>query len=363
MPDDTAIHRSASSEPRGPAGGLGVVVIGRNEGDRLARALAAVVAPGRTVVYADSGSRDGSPARARAIGAHVVELTSGPHTAARGRQAGVDELLRLHPGATLVQFIDGDCLVHREWLAAARRFLEENPRVAAVTGRRREERSAESFWSRLVDIDWDEPIGPSTIPGGDFLCRTDALREVGGWGTALIAGEDPDLGFRLVAAGWGVHRLPDEMASHDVAMRGFRAYWRRAVRSGYAFAEVGWRHRRGAGRGFLRLAAGCVFYAGVLPIAAVAAGLLWWPLVLIPALLYARYFLVTAWWCRRRGRSPALALTYAALNLLCKLAGLIGVLKYAVAALFGRGTGIIEYKSPAPVLSVPGGAQQGSSPR
>ena len=53
---------------------LGVVAIGRNEGERLRRCLNSVVGRGHTVVYVDSGSTDGSTELARELGADVVEL-------------------------------------------------------------------------------------------------------------------------------------------------------------------------------------------------------------------------------------------------------------------------------------------------
>ena len=57
-----------------------VVIIGRNEGERLVRCLESVRAmlgemPGTEMVYVDSGSTDGSVARALRFGAAVVELT------------------------------------------------------------------------------------------------------------------------------------------------------------------------------------------------------------------------------------------------------------------------------------------------
>src|SRR5947207_307333 len=53
---------------------LGVVVIGRNEGDRLRTCLSAVAGRNLPVVYVDSGSTDGSVATARGLGADVVAL-------------------------------------------------------------------------------------------------------------------------------------------------------------------------------------------------------------------------------------------------------------------------------------------------
>ena len=53
---------------------IGVVVIGRNEGDRLATCLASLAPLAVPVVYVDSGSTDGSVAVARKHGAEVIAL-------------------------------------------------------------------------------------------------------------------------------------------------------------------------------------------------------------------------------------------------------------------------------------------------
>ena len=65
---------------------VGVVVIGRNEGQRLVECLISVRAATRNVVYVDSGSTDNSVAAAKKIGVSVVflDLTK-PFTAARAR--------------------------------------------------------------------------------------------------------------------------------------------------------------------------------------------------------------------------------------------------------------------------------------
>ena len=68
---------------------IGIVAIGRNEGERLRACLRSVVGENRAVVYVDSGSTDGSVAMAREMGAEVVELDlSIPFTAARARNEG-----------------------------------------------------------------------------------------------------------------------------------------------------------------------------------------------------------------------------------------------------------------------------------
>src|SRR5688572_7667421 len=100
---------------------VGIIAIGRNEGERLRACIASVVGQGR-VVYVDSGSTDGSVEMARSMGADVVELDlSKPFTAARARNAGFERLSSLEPDAAFAQFIDGDCEVVNGWIDRAAR--------------------------------------------------------------------------------------------------------------------------------------------------------------------------------------------------------------------------------------------------
>jgi cellulose synthase/poly-beta-1,6-N-acetylglucosamine synthase-like glycosyltransferase len=256
-----------------------------------------------------------------------------------------------------VQFIDGDCVLDADWPGTAIAYLDENAKSAAVCGRRREEHPEESVYNRLIDIDWDIAPGPVPYIGGDALVRAEALDAVGGWDGSLIAGEEPDLCFRLADAGWAIHRLPVEQTLHDVAMRRFGEYWKRSVRSGHAYLQVGLRHRRGAGRGWLRMSGSILFYGAALPIAAVAGALLVWAIwgfgwmMLVPpvavAALYARLIAVMERSCLSRGSPRSLALRYAVLNTVCKVAGTIGMLRYLANRVRGDRSTIIEYKATA----------------
>ena len=155
---------------------VGIVVIGRNEGERLHRCLASVANTGCPVVYVDSGSTDGSLARGRSFGAETLELDrSQPFTAARGRNAGWRRLLELHPNLEFVQFVDGDCELADGWIAAAVRFAKQHSNVAVVCGRRREIDPARNIYHLWTDMEWDTPIGEAAHCGGDALVRTAAL--------------------------------------------------------------------------------------------------------------------------------------------------------------------------------------------
>jgi len=350
----TAAPEPASTEPAAPDPRVGAVVIGRNEGERLRACLTSVRHQIANVIYVDSGSRDGSPALAESLGVPVIRLdASQPFTAARGRQTGLDALRRRHPELDFVQFIDGDCVLQPGWLTAAREVLQTQSEVVAVCGRRRETRTRESFYSRLIDIDWDIPPGEVPYFGGDALCRAAAIDAVGGWSGELIAGEEPDLSFRLRAAGGQVWRLAREATLHDVMMSRLGQFWRRAERSGFAYAEVGYRHRTGFGRQWAVRAVTTTAYGLILPLLAVVAAFTWWPLVLLPILLWVRLLWTLTRACRRKGASLSTALAYAALNIVGKTAGGLGAVRWTLRALTGRRPALIEYKVVSPTSASP----------
>lgn len=342
-----AEHRPESTAADPPAD-LGAVAIGRNEGDRLVACLDSLVGRVGRVVYVDSGSTDGSVDRARARGVEVVELdTSIPFTAARARNAGLDRLLERDPGLRYVQFVDGDCEVVQGWLDRARGELEARPELAVACGRRRERHPEASVYNLLADLEWDTPVGDAESCGGDAMMRVGALREVGGFDPALIAGEEPDLCVRLRAEGWKVARLDAEMTRHDLAMTRFGQWWRRHVRAGHAFAEGALRHAGKPGRPWARQAISNGFWGLAWPAGCLALA---WPSGGWSLLGMLGYGVIAARSARgRRGRgAPA---GHAALfGLSCaasKFPQAIGQAKFAADRIAGRRGGLIEYKAPA----------------
>ena len=183
----------------------GVIVIGRNEGERLRRCLASVVEHTQHVVYVDSGSTDGSPALACALGTTVVDLDMAtPFTAARARNAGFRRLLGLAPDIEYVQFVDGDCEMIFGWFAAAVAFLDAHDDVAVVAGRLRELFPNRSIYNLLCDIEWEKPAGEVRACGGIAMMRVVAFNNAGRFRADLIAGEEPELCVRLRATGWRI---------------------------------------------------------------------------------------------------------------------------------------------------------------
>lgn len=219
---------------------IAAVVIGRNEGERLKKCLASVQAQVARIVYVDSGSSDNSVAHARSLGIEVVELdTSVPFTAARGRNAG---FMALHSSGQMpdfVQFIDGDCLLAPNWISAALAHVSDRPELGIVTGWRSEIDRNRSVYNAMCDFEWHRPAGPIEACGGDMMVRAPAFHALKGFNPQVIAAEDDEFCARLRKSGLRIERLPLSMTRHDAAMTRFSEWWRRSVRSGHGFGQVG----------------------------------------------------------------------------------------------------------------------------
>ncbi|MFC0813333.1 glycosyltransferase [Paracoccus panacisoli] len=324
------------TEPRtAPARRIDAVVIGRNEGERLVRCLDSLTAAGlRRVVYVDSGSTDGSVAAAEARGAQVVLLdTAQPFTAARARNAGA---AALPAGGDYIQFVDGDCVLDPGWIPVASAFLEAHPDVAVACGRRREIAPEASVYNRLIDREWDTPVGEARACGGDALVRRAAFEAVGGFDPTLIAGEEPEMSVRLRAAGWRVWRLDAEMTRHDAAIHRFGQWWRRARRAGHAYAEGAAMHGHRPERHNVAQTRRALGWGLGIPCAAVLGGLLIHPALLVLVLAWPAQMLRL--WRRSGDAAQAVFLTIG------KLPEALGVLEYHGKRLTGRRARLIEYK-------------------
>jgi GT2 family glycosyltransferase len=322
---------------------LGVVVIGRNEGERLVRCLHSVGDLAQNLVYVDSGSTDGSIALGRSLAAAVVELDmDSPFTAARARNAGFKKLLELRPGLECVFFVDGDCEVQSGWLSKAHEFLSHHERVAIVWGYRRERHPDKSVYNMLCDYEWwDIQNGESKICGGDALIRVAAFNQVDGYRAELICGEEPEMCVRLRKHGWLIWRLGVPMTLHDAAMFHFGQWWKRSLRTGYGFAQGAALHGTSTDRhgvpeslrawlwGFCIPAASCLL--------TVAFG--WWGLIAL--MVYPIQISRIAARGKRSRRENWLRATALVVS---KFAEMFGQIKYLVDRVRGVRSGLIEYK-------------------
>lgn len=327
---------------------IGVVAIGRNEGERLRRCLGSVHDRGYVLVYVDSGSTDGSVELARSMGVEVVDLDlSRPFSAARARNEGLDRLRAIAPGIRYVQFVDGDCEVGPGWIDRAARELDEHPDLAVVAGRCRERHPEQSVYNRLADLEWNTPIGDAKSCGGNAFMRVEAFRQVGGFNPEVIAGEEPELCVRLRQAGWKIRRIDAEMVQHDMAMTRFQQWWKRAVRGGHAFAEGCSLHGGPPERHYAREVRSVVVWGILVPVLAIGLA---WPTRGLSLALLAGYALLFAKVYRYhrsvRGWSAADARLYSSWVLLSLFPLAQGVLRFGIGQISGKRSRVIDHRGP-----------------
>jgi glycosyltransferase involved in cell wall biosynthesis len=332
----------------------GVVVIGRNEGERLRRCLASVVGQAEAVVYVDSGSTDGSVMLAKSCGVAVVELDmSIPFSAARARNSGFDLLVSRWPDIRWVQFVDGDCELNARWLAIARDALAARDELAIVAGRLMERAPEVSIYNRLGELEWNF-LGSGDVDavGGIFMIRRHVFEASGGFNPTVYAGEEPELCLRLMQAGWAISRLDVEMAWHDLAMTRFGQWWKRQIRSGYGaldvvtrfglpqFGKQVWRARLWSAWPLFGLLAG-------LGIGAFAGGQAGWLAALAMLGLWPLQMLRIAVRTWRQGHPLGTALPYAFFTMIGFWPQMVGQLQYLHDRLRNHGARLIEYKQAA----------------
>ncbi len=342
---------------------IGAVVIGRNEGVRLQRCLDSLHSQLMYIVYVDSGSTDNSLAIADLLGIETVKLdTTIPFTAGRARNAGFQRLIAMHSEIEFVQFIDGDCVLNENWLAAGISEFKQRSAVAVTCGRRREIDPKASLYNRQIDMEWDSPVGDCSASGGDFLIRTSCFRELGGFNPSIVAGEEPELGFRIRSRGWKISRIDQEMTRHDANMIRISSWWQRERRAGYGGIDVLHRTAGDPQSYFRRQVHSAWFWSlgwtGTLLCLLTIAGLLigrvgvavvaltWFGLTAIQLGRIARNY-------RRRGMIGLDSLKIAMLTLLGKWPQMLGQIAWYRDRFLGRQAALIEYKSPEFTKSLP----------
>jgi glycosyltransferase involved in cell wall biosynthesis len=326
---------------------VSVVVIGRNEGDRLLRCLDSVVQAhwdrgSFELIYVDSRSTDGSVANARALGATTLVVADAKPNAAKARNLGWQAAR-----GEFILFLDGDTELHPDFVAKALTTLA-TPALCAAWGHRRESRPAQSLYTRVLDLDWVYPTGRTLYFGGDVLVRRAALAAVNGFDPTLNAGEEPEMCARLRAADWEIEHIDVPMTRHDLAVTTFRGYWLRAYRSGLAYAEVAqrmklrgdvlWQHE--AQRDFRH---GLVF---VLSPFLLAAALWLSPMLALVLLSLALLFVArTAKRCAWKAPGQwGLCSLYAVHALFQKIPALFGQLKWRRAQVRRAEIALVDYK-------------------
>ena len=326
---------------------IGIVVIGRNESQRLLLSLQSMQSSNCPLIYVDSGSTDHSVSIAKPLVDSVLELDPAkPFSAARARNEGFERLTSLFPALELIQFVDGDCELSEAWLEAAKQSMLSDTGRAVVIGHLQESNPDFSIYNRLCAMEWKSPVGDVKnfgALGGIFMVRTNVFRTLGGFNTNVIAGEDSEFGVRLSLAGYRVTKINHEMAIHDANMTTFAQWWTRSVRAGHAIGQRAHLNGKTTVKDCVRERKSTLFWGILVPLLAL--------LLLIPTdgtstlLLLAYIALALKVYLFRRKQSESIsdAIVYAKFTVLGKLANGLGLLKFYFNTLKQRYE-IIEYK-------------------
>jgi glycosyltransferase involved in cell wall biosynthesis len=307
--------------------GLAAVVIGRNEGPRLARALQSVLGECDPIVYVDSASTDGSQDAARALGVDVLALDmSIPFTFGRARNRGAERVLELAPRSRFIQFVDADSEIVASWLVTGATLLAGTASAAAAHGRVRERYARDGVFDRLFALEFDPRTEDENVFGGMVMLRVSALQQVGWYYEHLQTFEDHDLSARLRGDGWAIVRLDADMVIHEGGMTRWAEWWTRERRAGLGRAQLLARHGWGSGREWRRPVVSICFWGALLPLATIAVLFTSGVWLLAALLAYAALLYRIFRRMRRRGMAMADAALYAAGRVIGKFPQFHGVL-------------------------------------
>jgi mycofactocin system glycosyltransferase len=209
------IHPAGAPTLPAPPSLTSVVPV-RNGACGLASLVTSLRAVGEVIVV-DDGSTDGSPETARSAGAHVL-ANGGAAGPAGARNTGLAA-----SDSELVVFVDHDCVLVSGWLDHLLGLFEDP--VLALTAPRVRSAPGSSDLARYERNCSPLDLGPhpsavapgrrlTFVPSAAIVARRTALMSIGGFDEEVELGEDVDLVWRLVAAGWTVRYAPESEILH-----------------------------------------------------------------------------------------------------------------------------------------------------
>jgi mycofactocin glycosyltransferase len=221
-----------------------VVIPVRDRAVELDRCLGAL-GTGYPVTVVDDGSED-SRATADVCRRHGARLVRRPAPGGPGPARNDGLALVATP---LVAFLDSDCAADPGWIAQLAGHFAD-PMVGAVAARVRAVTGSSAVGRYLaarapIDLGPHEArVAPLTrlsyVPTAALLVRTDAI-PAGGFDPGLRYGEDVDLIWRMIAAGWRVRYDPGAEVFHAEPDR-WRQVLARRLRYGSSAAPLARRH-------------------------------------------------------------------------------------------------------------------------
>lgn len=192
---------------------VSIIIKTLNEEKRIAATIESALAslPGQVeVIVADSGSRDRTVEIASAYPITVVQIEA-PAKASCGIGPQLGFQYSTQP---LVCLMDGDMLLDPTFLPDAIAFLNAHPEVGGVAGQIIEMNVENLEFARRARNE-TLPTGTVDRLNGGGLYRREAIIAAGYFSDRNLHGhEEFDLGVRLRARGWQLHRLDRPFVQH-----------------------------------------------------------------------------------------------------------------------------------------------------
>jgi mycofactocin system glycosyltransferase len=230
--------------------------------DHLEHVIALMGAPGALagvaeVVVVDDASSDpealrSAVRRGRFPKGRVVRFEEGRGpAAARNLGAALAQ-------TEIVAFVDADCLPEPGWMEPLLNHFDD-AKLGAAAPRVRAERHGRARPSRLTEaiVQFElargplesgaapQSVGPGhrlpLVPSTALVMRKEAFLEVGGFDERFTTGEDTDLEWRLVKAGWAIRYEPAAVVRHP-ARPNLREILRQRYVYGLPMASLADRH-------------------------------------------------------------------------------------------------------------------------
>jgi cellulose synthase/poly-beta-1,6-N-acetylglucosamine synthase-like glycosyltransferase len=160
----------------------------------------------------DNGSTDATPAALRRYGERLVVLGERRRGAGAARNAGL-----AGASAEVVAFTDADCVVDPDWLAHLVGPLRDpgvgiaGGTILATRPTNHVERFGEAVYDHREAIEVYRPPYAITM---SWASRAAVLREQGGFDERFLRGQDVELSYRIVQAGYRLAFVPEALVRH-----------------------------------------------------------------------------------------------------------------------------------------------------
>jgi len=213
---------------------LSVIIIGRNEAACIRECLQSVFAAldrmdDYEVIYVDSASEDDTVKIASQFPIRILRLKrTWKLTPAAGRFIGYQ-----HASGRFLSFVDGDTILHEDWLAESCAFLRDNSEYGGVAGIL-DFCLADGGESTIVRQNHYEQTEANEVQaaaslGGIATYRREAMEVAGTFNPFLPTGEESEVALRIRRAGYKLARIYTPMCrTHTLPPESIREIMRRS---------------------------------------------------------------------------------------------------------------------------------------